>query len=109
MQVSTDKPEGDWLRKRTLHHYPHDLLGRKLGITAFTIMCVVGAVLCMAFLVDNGFSAAWKGPVVLLGLVLVNALGIFSQILTGGRCWHGAVAMAAVWMFLFIYMFIAMS
>ncbi len=109
MNVSTDPPAGDWLRKRTLHHYPHDARGRKLGIAAFAIVCVMAVVLCVGFFIDRELVRAWLGLVMVFGIIASNALGVFSQMLTGGRCWHGAVAMASAWGCVFVYVIILMS
>lgn len=109
LNVPTDNPQVDWMRNRTLHHYPHDVLGRKLGVAAFVIMCVVGLILLVSFFIAGKFAQEWIGGFALLGLILINGFGLFSQVLTGGRCWHGAVAMASGWTWFFIYVIIAKS
>lgn len=103
MVVSSEKPEGDWLRRRTLHHYPHEELALKMGKVAFAMVCGMGAVVLLAMFNLVPVVRDWLGVIIFFGMVCSHLLGIFSQILSGGRCWHGAAAMAGAWIFLFLY------
>ena len=108
LKVSKEKPEGDWIAKRTLHQYPHEALGQRFGIAAFIIM--IALVLCIAltyFLIDRNQTSEWLGALTILALISTNLLGIFSQVLTGGRSWHGAVALVAVWFCALLAMILA--
>ncbi len=108
LNVSNEKPEGDWMARRTLHHYPREALGRRFGIGAFMVMCALVLTLVgNSFLFESDLISDWLPALTVLSLLVTNVMGIFSQVLTGGRSWHGAVALAAVWICALFVMILA--
>jgi len=106
LNLPADHPQGDWLRNRTLHHFPHEALAGKLGVAAFG-MVVLLLVMTSLLLFDG--NASFKSTLVVVSIVailLANGFGIASQILSGGRSWIGAVAMASVWICAIIWLVI---
>jgi hypothetical protein len=98
LKVSNEKPAGDWMTKRSLHQYPYDQLGQRFGVAAFVMMCAMALASGLSWwLADQSASFDWFAALAILSFFGVNILGIFSQVLTGGRSWHGAVALGGLW------------
>lgn len=96
------------MTKRSLHHYPHDALAQKLGVAAFAMGLVLVATLAISYFLHGvEIPDDWIAAAVILTIIISNLFGVFSQVLSGGRCWIGAVALASVWICVFITIWIA--
>jgi len=107
LNVPTENPQADWMRNRTLHHYPHEKLAFKLGWAAFGMLVLMMGLVVLRLAVIKGDTPDWFGALAFLAAILANGFGIFSQMLSGGRCWIGALSMALVWICLILVMVVA--
>jgi hypothetical protein len=106
--MSAEPPQGDWMRNRTLHHFPHEELAHRFGWAAFAMLVLMMVVVVTMLVIENDDASVWIGAMAFLAGILAHGFGIFSQVLSGGRCWIGAVSMALVWVGLFIALVVAL-
>lgn len=108
LNVPADIPQADWMRNRTLHHFPHEVLGHRLGLAAFVMLILLLALVAAKFVMLSHGVPTWIRVMAFLAGALANGFGIFSQVLTGGLCWIGAVSMGLVWVVLIMAMVVGL-
>jgi len=109
LKVPLEHPPADWMRNRTLHHFPHEALAHRLGWAAFALLVLLMALaVSMLILANHGGTPTWVRVISFFAGALCNVCGIFSQVLSGGRCWIGAMSMAMVWIILILTMVVGL-
>ena len=105
MHIPDDHPRQDWMRNRSLHHYPHEALAGRLGWIAFSMLVLMTAMTgCMLVFPEEKTAFTWLTMIV---AIMANGFGVFSQVFSGGHCWIGAVSLALTWILIFFSLAVA--
>lgn len=97
------------MRNRTLHHFPHEKLAFRLGWAAFAMLVLMVGLIVLRLAAIQDDVPGWLRALSFLFAILANGFGIFSQVLSGGRCWIGALSMALVWICLVMAMVVGLG